>query len=129
MLPGLEIEADLTLTVDGTDIPITGSGNLIVVNFPSLGIAIKLLRQVQQHPQFKQLYRLYNQRSDIAPLAIDVQVNGNTIANINPDNKPGLASRLTGNEGLTIEFAGLLKSLFSSSNKPTDNTDANNPPT
>lgn len=135
MRAGLEIEADLTLTVDGTDVPITGRGDTFVVNLPSLAVGVRLLRQVQQHPQLKRLYALYNQRSDLAPLKVDVQVNGTTVATLNPEGKRGLVSRLTGNEGLNLEFSGLLRALFapkSSQDTDTENdtsTTTEHPPT
>jgi hypothetical protein len=122
MRPQFDIDADLTLTFDGTDIPIKGRGDTIVIDLPSVAVGVRLLRQIQQHPEFKQLYALYNRSGDIAPVKLDVQIKGNTVATLNPEGKRGLVSRLTGNEGLNLEFTGLLKALFvsGSGDEPAD---------
>ncbi|WP_248896689.1 peptide ABC transporter ATP-binding protein [Haloplanus halobius] len=94
----LDIDADLTLDVDGETVSIRGYGDLIVVSAPSVGVAWSLARTAG--PLLDQL--------SAADVTLDCRVQGRSIARVVPGDGPGPLSRTLGLAPARLSVGGLL---------------------
>ncbi|MFO8100039.1 MAG: hypothetical protein R6T83_10535 [Salinibacter sp.] len=90
----IEVLADLQLAVDGEDIAIQGDGDHIVVDLPSLRAGRRL---VSSGPfalgrRSDQMDRLH-QALDLSGIAVEVRLQGESIARLGKGARPGLLSQ------------------------------------
>lgn len=103
----LDVTADLTLSLADTDVHITGSGDLVVVDTPDLRTALKLLRGTDYLPS--QFVERGLARSGVV---VDVRVRGGSIARAGPAIRPGLVSRVLGVEPARVNLGGVVSAAL-----------------
>jgi hypothetical protein len=100
----LDVDADLTLSVDGAAVSIRGYGDLIVVAAPSLATVRRLARG--SDPVVDDLRLLGHLRD--AHVTLDVRVGGRSVARAGPDVDPGPLSRALDLAPARLSPGGLL---------------------
>jgi len=99
----LDIDADLTLTVDDRTVTIRGYGDLVVVTAPSLSVVRTLARTgvppLDDH--------LLDHLSD-ADVTLDVRVRGRSVARVGSGIDAGPLSRAFGVAPARVSLGGLL---------------------
>jgi len=99
----LDIDADLTLTVEDTTVSIRGYGDLVVVEAPSLAVLRTLARtdhRLEHLPVFEFLHD--------ADVTLDVRVRGRSVVRAGPGHDPGPLSRALGVAPARVSPGGLL---------------------
>ncbi|WP_435066803.1 hypothetical protein [Haloplanus sp. C73] len=96
--PPLDVDADLTLTVDGAAVSIRGYGDLVVVDAPSLA-AVRALKRGRTTAVLDPLLR--------ADVRLDVRVRGRSVARATPGRDAGPVARALGVDPLSVAFGGL----------------------
>ena len=99
----LDVDADLTLTVDGAAVSIRGYGDLVVVSGPSLSVLRTLARTGAPPLDAHLLDHLQD-----ADVTLDVRVRGRSVARIGPGIDPGPLSRALGASPARVSLGGLL---------------------
>jgi hypothetical protein len=99
----LDVDADLTLTVDGAAVSIRGYGDLVVVSAPSLAALRTLARTGASHLGTERLDRLRD-----ADVTLDVRVRGRSVARLGAGVDPGPLSRALGVDPARVSLGGLL---------------------
>ena len=99
----LDVDADLTLTVDGERVTIRGYGDLVVVAAPSLS-AVRTLARTAAPPLDG---RLLPHLED-ADVRLDVRVRGRSVARAGSEIDPGPLSRALGVAPARVSLGGLL---------------------
>ncbi|AZH25881.1 hypothetical protein [Haloplanus aerogenes] len=100
----LDIDADLTLTVDEATVSIRGYGDLVVVAAPSLAVLRTL---IDGGPPLPDRSHLVAGLRD-ADVTLDVRVRGRSVARAGPGYDPGPLSRALGVAPARISLGGLL---------------------
>ena len=100
----LDIDADLTLSLDDETVTIRGYGNLVVVAAPSLSVVRTLARTGE--PIVDDFHLLDYLRD--ADVTLDVRVRGRSVARAGPDIDTGRLSRILGAEPARLSLGGLL---------------------
>ncbi|MFB6108085.1 MAG: hypothetical protein ABEJ82_04480 [Haloplanus sp.] len=106
-MPGgrpLSVDADCTLTVDGTPVSVRGYGDLLVVDAPTLG-AIRSLGGGTRASVVDAVCR----RSD---LTVDCRVRGRSVARVGAGVESGPLSRAVGAAPARLSLGGLLLALL-----------------
>jgi len=104
-LPPLDVDADLTLTVEGASVSIRGYGDLLVVSAPSLDALRALGRQERSAA-------IVLEQVLAADVSLDVRVRGRSVARATPDTDAGLLARALSVEPLRVSLGGLLLTLL-----------------
>jgi hypothetical protein len=99
----LDVDADLTLTVDGAAVSIQGYGDLVVVSAPSLSVLRTLARTGAPPLGVHLLDHLRD-----ADVTLDVRVRGRSVARMGPGVDPGPLSRALGADPARVSLGGLL---------------------
>jgi len=99
----LDVDADLTLTVDGAAVSIRGYGDLVVVSAPSVSVLRTLARTGAPPLDAHLLDHLQD-----ADVALDVRVRGRSVVRIGPGIDPGPLSRALGASPARVSLGGLL---------------------
>lgn len=98
----LDVTADLTLSLADEDVSVTGYGDLVIVDAPSLRTALGLLRGVDHVPTH--LVERGLARGDVT---VDVRVRGGSIARAGPGIRPGPVSRALGVAPAKVSLLGV----------------------
>lgn len=99
----LDIDADLTLSIDDETVTIRGYGDLVVVAAPSLSVVRTLARSGPPPLDFHLLHYLRD-----ADVTLDVRVRGRSVARAGPDVDPGPLSRALDAAPARVSLGGLL---------------------
>jgi hypothetical protein len=99
----LDVDADLTLTVDDATVRIRGYGDLIVVAAPSLS-AVRTLARTDAPPLDGHLLDALRD----ADVTLDVRVRGRSVARAGPNVEPGPLSRAVDAAPARLSLGGLL---------------------
>jgi len=99
----LDVDADLTLTVDDATVSIRGYGDLVVVAAPSLAVVRRLVRTGT--PPLDSHLLDYLRDTDVT---LDVRVRGRSVARAGPDIDSGPFSRALGADPARLSLGGLL---------------------
>jgi hypothetical protein len=98
----LVVDADLTLSVPGGDVTVTGYGDVVVVEASSLRAVRSLLSGAETVP-----LETFGHGLETAGLTVDVRVGGYSVARAGVGATPGLVSRAVGATPARIGLAGL----------------------
>ncbi|SFR63597.1 hypothetical protein [Halogeometricum limi] len=98
----LTVHTDLTLTVDGTELPVTSTGERLFVEFPSLPSAVRTLRRSPQGER----HRLHDLLTT-TDLTVEVRVRGRTVAVSGAGARPGILSRELGVDPVELRIGGV----------------------
>jgi hypothetical protein len=108
----LQVEADLTLTVDGEAVDVAGYGDLVVVEVPSL----RALRELGRGADLLEGLPLPAAAgADLAAgadVTVDVRVRGVSVARIEPGRSAGPLADLLGVAPARPSLVGLLRALL-----------------
>jgi len=99
----LDVDADLTLTLDGATVTIRGYGDLVVVAAPSLATVQALARSGAPPVDLHLLDYLRD-----ADVTLDVRVRGRSVARAGPGVDPGPLSRALDIAPARVSLGGLL---------------------
>jgi len=99
----LDVDADLTLTVDDETVTIRGYGDLVVVTAPSLSVVRTLAGTAAPPLDVRLLAHL-----DDADVRLDVRVRGRSVARIGSGIDAGPLSRALGVAPARVSLGGLL---------------------
>lgn len=99
----LDVSADLTLTLADEDVRVTGYGDLVVVDAPSVRAALGLLRGADHLPT-----RAVERGLNRGGVTVDVRVRGNSVARAGPGVRPGVVSRALGVDPARVSLGGLV---------------------
>lgn len=107
----LEVLADLQLALDGEHIDIQADGDRIVVNLPSLRAGRQLLaaEPIARWPQ--RARQRAQEALDVAGLTLEVQLQGDAIAIVGAEARPGRAARLLRLDGVELRPAQTLRKV------------------
>lgn len=93
MVPALAVEADLSLTVEGQPVAISGSGEHLTIATPSIQAAITVLRNLGT---VSELIEPAGSRFVDANLSADIEVAEVVVARVGPHVEPNALSRALG---------------------------------
>jgi len=100
----LDVDADLTLTVDDETVSIRGYGDLVVVSASSLSVLRTLLRGGPPVPDQPHLLAVLCG----ADVTLDVRVRGRSVARAGPGHAPDPLSRALGVAPARVSPGGLV---------------------
>lgn len=104
----LDVDADLTLTVDGASVSVRGYGDLVVVAAPSLSVLRTLARESGRLDDRLPLFEFLHD----ADVTLDVRVRGRSVARAGPGYDPGPLSRALGTAPARVSPGGLLLTVL-----------------
>lgn len=93
MTRALAVEADLSLTVEGQPVSVTGSGSHLIISVPTVRGAITVLRNLGT---VTELVEPFGSRFVESDLSADVEVGEVVIARIGPHVEPNALSKRLG---------------------------------
>ena len=96
----LSVETDLTLSVDGTDIPLRSTGDRLFVEVPNLRTAIRIARDGERATD-----RLSTLLA-VTDLTVEVRVRGATVAGAGADAVAGPLARELGVDPVEVRVGG-----------------------
>lgn|GEM_PF-2161841 len=99
----VDVDADLTLTIDDVTVRIRGYGDLVVVAAPSLSVVRRLAR-TSVPPLDAPLLEFLRD----ADVTLDIRVGGRSVARAGADVDPGALSRALGTAPARVSLGGLL---------------------
>jgi hypothetical protein len=102
----LDVVAELELTVEGQSVQVVGYGDLVVVEAPTLGAALSLLRGTATLPTAEVGAGLRD-----ADVTVDVRVRGVSVATLGPDADPGPLDRRLA-DGADVSLGGALLAVL-----------------
>ncbi len=96
VVPQLDIDADLTLSVDGEPVSVRSEGNELVATFRSVRKALSVLRTLPfpTGPGRRATLRTASGAMTVTGLDVLVRVGQRTVARAGPAARPGVLSRL-----------------------------------
>jgi hypothetical protein len=97
----LSVDADLTLTVAGSEVSVRGYGDLVVVDAPDLRTAARMVRGGRQ------FLTPFGAAVDRGDLTVDVRVDGGSVARLGAGVPSGRLSRLVGATPARVSAGGL----------------------
>lgn len=103
----LDVDADLTLTVDDETVTVRGYGDLVVVSAPALAVVRTLVRTTAPPLDDHLLTLLCD-----AEVTLDVRVRGRSVARAGPGVDAGPLSRALGAAPARVSLGGLLLSAL-----------------
>lgn len=98
----LEVLADLRLTVDGEDIEIRGTGDRVVVDLPSLRAGRRLLASGPFAGNRARTTGRVHEALQISGLTAEVRLQGDPIARLGAEARPGAIGRLLSLDGVEV---------------------------
>jgi hypothetical protein len=108
----LQVEADLTLTVDGEAVDVAGYGDLVVVGVPSLRALRELGRGAGMLGGLSLPAAAGADLVADADVTVDVRVRGVSVARVEPGRSAGPLAGLLGVAPARPSLAGLLRALL-----------------
>ncbi len=108
----LQVEADLTLTVDGEAVDVAGYGDLVVVEVPGLRALRELGRGADMLEGLSLPAAAGADLAAGADVTVDVRVRGVSIARIEPGRSAGPVADLLGVAPARPSLVGLLRALL-----------------
>jgi hypothetical protein len=81
-----------------SNVSVHGEGKQIVLDFPSLGEAMRLLKPWSGHRRRAEMIDSIHKALNSAGLSLEVRVNGSSVAHLGTGLRRGLALRLLGAE-------------------------------
>jgi hypothetical protein len=104
----LDVDADLTLTVDDETVSVRGYGDLVVVSAPSLSVLRTLYRGCPPVPDRSHFFAVLRD----ADVTLDVRVRGRSVARAGPGHGPDPLSRALGVAPARVSPGGLLLAVL-----------------
>jgi hypothetical protein len=104
----LNVNADLTVSVDGGEAEVSSTGDRLFVTFPSVLPAVSALRDLPNDPDSTDAVATALSRTD---LTTEVRIHDRTVAVIGSQAKPGVLSEALSADPIEVRAGGALGAL------------------
>ena len=104
--PPLRVETDLDLSLDGTPVDVSSTGDRLFVEFPTLASAVRGLRGLPASERTHAHETLA--RADVG---LEVRVRHRTLAALGADARPGVLGRALGFAPVEVRLCGILSAV------------------